>query len=187
MSSYKIIPSLFSFLLQILLAIIIDGILHFFGIGFIGRHLGPVGVGFIALSFIYSLRKKKLFTWGSLKNYLKLHEAATWLGSLLILVHAGIHFNALIPWLATGAMLINIASGFTGRYLLGKSREELEKKREALSEQGHSENEIDIELMWESLSVKVMQKWRSVHQPITGLFAGLTAFHIFIIFAYGGL
>jgi len=187
MSSYKILPSLLSFLLQILLAIIIDGILHFFNIGFIGRYLGPIGVGFIGLSFIYSLRKKRFFTWGSLKGYLKLHEASTWLGSLLILVHAGIHFNALIPWLATGAMLINIASGFTGRYLLGKSREELENRRELLSAEGQSENEIDIELMWESLSVKVMQKWRSVHQPITGLFAGLTAFHIFIIFLYGGL
>ena len=34
-----------------------------------------------------------------------------WLGSLLVLVHAGVHFNAILGWLAVGAMLINVGSG----------------------------------------------------------------------------
>ena len=42
-----------------------------------------------------------------------------WPGRILaVLVHAGIHFNAILGWLAVWAMLINVASGLTGKYLL---------------------------------------------------------------------
>jgi hypothetical protein len=33
---------------------------------------------------------------------MRLHERMAWPGSLLILVHAGIHFNAVLAWLAVG-------------------------------------------------------------------------------------
>ena len=38
------------------------------------------------------------------------HELLAWLGSLLVLVlvHAGVHFNAIHGWLAVWAMLINV-------------------------------------------------------------------------------
>ena len=45
-----------------------------------------------------------------------------WAGSLLVLVHAGIHFNAILGWLAVWAMLINVASGLTGKFLLQRAR-----------------------------------------------------------------
>jgi hypothetical protein len=52
-----------------------------------------------------------------------------WLGSLLVLVHAGIHFNALLGWMAVAAMLINVASGLTGKFLVERARRKLSEER----------------------------------------------------------
>jgi hypothetical protein len=40
----------------------------------------------------------------------------------MVLIHAGIHFNALLPWLATVAMAVNVVSGMVGKLLLERSR-----------------------------------------------------------------
>jgi hypothetical protein len=37
-----------------------------------------------------------------IRTLLRWHEGLAWLGSLLVLVHAGIHFNAILGWLAVG-------------------------------------------------------------------------------------
>ena len=58
-----------------------------------------------------------------------------WLGSLLVLVHAGVHFNAILGWLAVWAMLINVGSGLTGKFLLDRSRRRLEEARQRMREQ----------------------------------------------------
>jgi hypothetical protein len=42
-------------------------------------------------------------------------SSGTWLGSLMVLIHAGIHFNAILPWLATIAMGVNVISGMVGK------------------------------------------------------------------------
>ena len=39
-----------------------------------------------------------------------------------VLIHAGIHFNAILPWLATVAMGVNVISGMVGKLLLDRSR-----------------------------------------------------------------
>lgn len=186
MKPWELLPSLVSFALLILTTIAIDAILHFFNAAWIDRYLGIPGVGLILLSFVYSLRKRRYIRFGSLKSFLGFHEAATWLGALLIGVHAGIHFNAFLPWLAVLAMLISIASGFTGRHLLGRAKSSLEQKKEALQSQGLSEEQIDDKLMLDAAGIEIMQKWRSLHHPITILFAGLGAFHVFSIFMFGG-
>ena len=36
----------------------------------------------------------------------------------MVLIHAGIHFNAILPWLATVAMGVNVISGMVGKLLL---------------------------------------------------------------------
>ena len=35
-----------------------------------------------------------------------------------MLVHAGIHFNALLPWLATFVLMLVVALGLVGKFLL---------------------------------------------------------------------
>ena len=107
---------------MILITIVIDYSLHYFHLDFIGRQLGLIGTLIILISFAYSLTKRKIIHFGPPKILLKLHEYLAWIGSVLLLVHSGIHFNAILPWLATVMLLINVASGLVGKYLLKNAK-----------------------------------------------------------------
>jgi hypothetical protein len=65
-----------------------------------------------------------------------LARGLAWLGSLLVLVHAGVHFNAILGWLAVWAMLINVGSGLTGKFLLDRARRRLEEARQRMRARG---------------------------------------------------
>ena len=117
----------FTLLLGLLAAatLIGDYVLHRFNLVWVGRYLGIPGTILIILSLYYSLRKRKYVNSGNPKTLLTLHEFGSWLGSLMILIHAGIHFNAILPWLATIAMGVNVISGMVGKMLLNRSRRHL--------------------------------------------------------------
>jgi hypothetical protein len=105
---------------------------------------------------------------------------------LLVLVHAGIHFNAVLAWLAVGAMLINVASGLTGKFLLVRSRRRLEAARQKMREQGLSVEQLAEHTYWDSLTFDAVKQWRSVHFPITLAFAVLALAHIVAVFLFWG-
>ena len=149
-----------------------------------GKYLGYAGTGLIIISFIYSLRKRKLIQSGSPKKLLILHEYLAWSGSIMLLVHAGIHFNALLPWLAILMLLIAVASGLVGKYLLKKASESLNVRRKILIESGLSKDEADKKLFLDSVTVDVMKKWRLVHYPITLLLGILSLLHIITIIMF---
>ena len=109
------------------LTLLLDALLHVFNLVWIGRYLGIPGVLLILGSFGYSLRKRKLIGAGKPVQLLRWHEGMAWAGSLLVLVHAGIHFNAILGWLAVLAMLVNVARGLTGKFLLDRARRRLEE------------------------------------------------------------
>ena len=180
----EVVPFLLMFGSLIMSTIIIDALLHQFELVWIGRYLGIPGTILILLSFLYSMRKRKLINFGKPKNLLVLHETLTWLGALMVLVHAGIHFYAILPWLALIAMLINVMSGMTGRYLLGRSRRFIAEKKGAYSTQGLSEDEIENKLFWDATTFDLMKRWRAVHLPITLAFAVLGITHILSIFLF---
>ncbi|MCF6254441.1 MAG: hypothetical protein L3J38_06815 [Thiomicrorhabdus sp.] len=179
----EVLPFLLVFIALIGLAILIDAILHLLGLEWIGRWLGVVGTMLILLSLLYSMRKHKKIHFGEPKTLLKLHELLTLSGALLILLHAGIHFYSILPWLALAAMMISVISGMTGRYLLNRSRRFVAEKREELTQQAHTA-EDEIELFREAVTVDLMKKWRSVHLPITFMFAVLSLAHILTILMY---
>jgi len=121
------------FTLLVVAAILSGDVLRVLALVWLGRYLGIPGAIMIILSFLYSMRKRKMITIGSPKTLLWLHETLTWAGSLLVLVHAGIHFNAVLPWLAMIFMVINVLSGMVGQRLLHRSRQHLNRKGRALS------------------------------------------------------
>ena len=92
----EIIPFTLSFAALAAATLLLDGLLHFSSLVWIGRYLGIVGTLLILFSFRYSLRKRKIITGGNPVTLLRWHEYLAWLGSLLILVHAGIHFNSIL-------------------------------------------------------------------------------------------
>lgn len=176
----KIVPSIFLFFSLLLLTILIDYLLHLSGFVWVGKYLGIVGTLIIISSFIYSLRKRKLIQIGTPKRLLQNHELFGWSGALMILVHGGIHFNAIIPWLALFAMIVVVASGLTGKYLLKEAKESLKEKQIELKSKNLSPDEIEKELFYNSLLVDTMQNWRKIHMPLTMIFAALALLHIII-------
>lgn len=180
----EVIPFLLMFGSLILATFITDALLHQFELAWIGRWLGIPGTLLILSSFLYSLRKRKKISFGKPKTLLTLHETLTWIGALFILVHAGIHIYAILPWLALIAMLINIISGMTGKFLLDRSRRFLADKKESYLQQGLSEAEVEKHLFWDATTYDLMKQWRTIHLPITLAFGVLGLTHILSILLF---
>jgi hypothetical protein len=157
--------------------ILLDVILHRAGLMWIGLYLGPVGTGLIALSFLYSLRKRKKISFGAPRKLLELHQSLSWVGALLILVHAGIHINAIIPWLAVLAMLVVVASGFTGSVLVKRATETL-KAQKASGGVGEDNTVLD------AVTLDLMKQWRLAHMPINAVFLALFSIHLVAVLLF---
>jgi len=182
--SREVLPHFLAFAALMAATLAIDVALHLLGAVWVGRYLGIPGVLLIVGSFAYSLRKRKLIKLGKPVALLRLHERMAWAGSLLVLVHAGIHFNALLGWLAVAAMMINVGSGLTGKFLLERSRRRLAQSRQRLRDQGMSDEEVDDRLYWDSLTFDVVKQWRVIHFPITLAFAVLALAHIIAVLLF---
>ncbi|MEO7680996.1 MAG: hypothetical protein ABIS14_09965 [Sphingomonas sp.] len=164
----------------------LDALLHFADMVWVGRYLGIAGVILILASSGHSLRKRKLISSGKPATLLRWHEGLAWAGSLLILVHAGIHFNAILAWLAVWAMLINIVSGLTGRFLLKRARARLDANRQTLRATGLSPEALEERTYWDSLTFDLVKQWRVIHVPITLAFAALALAHIIAVCLFWG-
>lgn len=182
----EVLPFALSLLALAAAALLIDGVLHWFDVVWVGRHLGIPGVVMIVLSLAYSLRKRGVISVGRPASLLRLHEAMAWAGSLLVLVHAGIHFNAILAWLAVWAMLINIASGLTGKYLLKRSRKRMDEVRSHLQSKGLTDQQLAELGYWDSLTFDAVKQWRVVHVPISLAFGVLALAHIVSVFIFWG-
>ncbi len=180
----QVLPFLFMYSLMILVTILIDYLLHYFHMVDIGRHLGLIGTLIILLSFVYSLRKRKIIQSGSPKKLLMMHEYLAWIGSVLVLVHAGVHFNAILPWLAILLLLITIASGLVGKFLLKNATKTLSSSRQQLLTAGMSKEEAEKKLFFDTVTVDAMKKWRIVHLPIAFTLGFLSLLHIITILIF---
>jgi len=180
----EVLPFLAAFIALAAAALLLDAFLHLLGAVWVGRYLGIPGILLIIASFGYSLRKRQLIKIGKPLVLLHLHERMAWFGSLLILIHAGVHFTAVLAWLATVAMLVNVGSGLTGKFLLQRGRKQLEESRQDFREQGLSAAEIDDLMYWDTLTYTAITNWRVVHRPIALVFAVLASAHILSIFLF---
>ena len=163
-----------------------DYVLHRLDLVWVGRYLGIPGTALIIGSLYYSARKRKWVTSGEPKSLLKMHEFCAWLGSLMVLIHAGIHFNAILPWLATVAMGVNVISGMVGKMLLKQSRQHVQGERERFQLRGLSKREVEQAVFWDAVALDAMAQWRKVHIPIFIVFVVLALGHIFSVFLFWG-
>lgn len=184
--SREVLPFYLALALLAVAALLCDALLHAFNAVWIGRYLGIPGTLLIIGSFGYSLRKRKLIKAGTPATLLRWHERMAWAGSLLVLVHAGIHFNAILGWLAVWAMLINVGSGLTGKFLLQRSRKRLDDARQRMRALGTPAVDLEESLYWDSLTFDAVKQWRAVHYPITLAFSVLALAHIAAVFLFWG-
>lgn len=183
---HEVLPFFASLAALALAALAVDGVLHAFDLLWIGRWLGIPGTLLIIGSTVYSLRKRKVIRLSQPARLLRWHEGLAWAGSLLVLVHAGVHFNAILGWLAVWAMLVNVGSGLTGKFLLARARRRMDAARLMLREHGLGEAELADRLYWDSMTFDAVRQWRVVHVPITLAFAVLAIAHIVAIVLFWG-
>jgi hypothetical protein len=182
----EILPFYFRLVVFAAITLFIDLILHLTDLVWIGRYLGIPGVILILLSFGHSLRKRGMIKSENPVRLLRLHEWLAWIGSTLVLVHAGIHFNAVLAWLAVAVMAVNITSGLTGKYLVQRSQRWMKQTKTDLREAGLTDTEIEQRLFWDSLAAGLVRKWRTIHLPIALAFAVLATAHILSTFLFWG-
>lgn len=163
-----------------------DALLHAAGLAWVGRYLGIPGTLLIAASMIYSLRKRHIIRRGNPVKLLRWHQYLAWTGAWLVLLHAGIHFRALLPWLAVGAMLVNVASGLVGRFLVERGRRHLAERRRELERQGLTDEEIDTQVHGDVLLLHAFRRWHEIHLPIAFAFGVLAVAHILSTFLFWG-
>lgn len=65
-----VLPFAAMYAVMVAAAILLDRGLHTMGLDHVGRYLGPVGTMLIVLSFVYSLRMRKIIASGSPRTYL---------------------------------------------------------------------------------------------------------------------
>ena len=178
----------FSLLLGLLAASTIagDSLLHRLNLVWVGRYLGIAGTLLIIGSLYYSLRKRKYIQTGDPKTLLTLHEFSAWLGSLMVLIHSGVHFNAILPWLATAAMSVNVVSGLVGKMLLKRARAHVQSQRDHFQLRGMSKPEVEQAVFWDAVTLSAMTQWRKVHIPIFIVFTVLALGHIISVFMFWG-
>jgi len=179
-----VFPFIIWFSTMIFTTIVLDLILHFFNIVFIGRYLGYLGTFTILISFLYSLKKRKLISFGVPKVLLDYHEYLALAGSIMILVHAGIHIHSILPWLAVFILIINVASGLVGKYIIKQANQTIRTRKGLLKDSGFSDEEISKEVFWDTITMDAMKKWRTIHLPITYLLGLFSLIHIISVILF---
>ena len=151
-----------------------------------GHLVGWVGFGMILLACGYPI-KRWLYpnqVWS--KTWFQIHLVLGVVGPLLILVHSGVHFHALVPVLALIMMALVVLSGIAGQALHHLAFKTLYDQRHELAYQGLSEERIEALLFDLTREEKVLRWWRCVHVPLTWTFFSLTLMHIVGALYWGG-
>jgi hypothetical protein len=152
-----------------------------------GHVVGWIGLSVILLAFVYSLRKRHGLKLGTPKGWLHVHLIAGVVGPVLILVHSGAHFHALVPIFAMVAMAVVVISGIVGQAIHLFALRTLNRQRHQLVEEGMSPDVIDARLDELASQEEVFRRWRAIHAPLTVTFAVLVAAHVLGALYFGGL
>ena len=152
-----------------------------------GHAVGWAGLAMILLVFAYPIRKRFAKDRGWPKGWFAVHKALGVLGPLLILVHSGAHFHALVPVLALIAMGLVVLSGITGQVLHHLSLRTLNEQHRELAHQGLSEAEIQSRLHELAGREETFRVWQCIHAPLTATFVILMIMHVVGALYFGGL
>jgi len=152
-----------------------------------GHIVGWVGLAVILMVFIYSAKKRFGRKAGWPKGWFWVHKIAGVLGPVLILIHAGPHFHALIPILALLAMVIVVVSGVIGVAVHRKAVVLLKDTRSELLGRGHSKEDVEDRLHDLASGEEAFRVWQIIHTPMVMLFLALVIAHVLGALYFGGL
>lgn len=100
------------------------------------------------------------------------------LGPLVVLVHSGTHFHALVPIAAMLTMGVVVVSGIVGQALHYLAFREVNDHRRELVAQGLSETDIEAQVHALARHEETLRLWQCIHGPMTAVFVVLVLMHI---------
>lgn len=109
------------------------------------------------------------------------------LGPLLIFIHSGAHYHAIVPILAMGSMVIVVVSGVVGQLVHAFSLRALNENRHDLLHRGLSESDVDAQLHGMASQEEVFRLWQAIHAPMTVMFLAFTALHVVGALFFAGM
>jgi hypothetical protein len=154
-----------------------------------GHMVGWIGLAVMLSVFVYSVKKRQSqrqkTAWP--KGWFWVHQVAGVVAPVLILVHAGPHFHALVPLLALVTMGVVSLTGLIGVAVHHKAVSLLKTTRQDLFSQGLTPEVIEEQLFDLASSAETFRLWQLIHVPMVVLFLVLLTAHVFGALYFGGL
>ena len=173
-------------------ALVVEGIFSIgqaspFGHTRYGHAVGWLGLAITLLVFVYPYRKRQAAERQWPRGWFRVHMVAGVIGPLLIFLHSGAHYYALVPILAMLAMVVVVLSGIVGQAVHAYAVRTLHDERHRLRLLGRPDDDIEMELHGMAAREEAFRLWQAVHAPMTVAFVLLAALHIAGALFFGGL
>lgn len=152
-----------------------------------GHGVGWAGLAVTFLVCVYPLRKRTSPSRRWPRGWFRVHMVAGVLGPLLIFLHSGAHYHAIVPILAMSSMVIVVLSGIVGQLVHAVSLRALNEERHHLQHQGLSESEVDAQLHGMASQEEAFRLWQAIHAPMTLMFLVFTVLHVVGALFFAGM
>ncbi len=152
-----------------------------------GHGVGWAGLALTLLVFVYPIRKRVNPSHRWPRGWFRVHMVTGVLGPLLIFIHSGAHYHAIVPILAMGSMVIVVVSGVVGQLVHAFSLRALNEHRHDLLHRGLSESDVDAQLHGMASQEEVFRLWQAIHAPMTVMFLAFTALHVVGALFFAGM
>jgi hypothetical protein len=152
-----------------------------------GRVVGWFGLAVILLVFVYPYRKRHAPERHWPRGWFRIHMGAGIIGPLLIFLHSGAHYHALVPVLAMSTMVIVALSGVVGQAVHAYVLRTLHDERRKLQQSGLRDPDIETRLHGMASQEEAFRLWQAIHAPMTVMFVVLTLLHVAGALFFGGL
>ena len=143
-----------------------------------GHAVGWAGLAVTVLVFGYPLIKRLRPSHRWPRGWFRVHMIAGVLGPLLIFLHSGAHYHAIVPILAMLSMVVVVLSGIIGQLVHASSLRALNDQRRELQHQGLSDGEIDAHVHAMASQEEAFRLWQAIHAPMTLMFLVFTLLHV---------
>jgi len=152
-----------------------------------GHGVGWAGLAVTLLVFVYPIRKRASPSRRWPRGWFRVHMVAGVLGPLLIFLHSGAHYHAIVPILAMGSMVMVVLSGIVGQLVHAVSLRALNEERHHLQHQGLSERDVDAQLHGMASQEEAFRLWQAIHAPMTLMFLVFTVLHVVGALFFAGI
>lgn len=152
-----------------------------------GHGVGWAGLIITLLVFVYPIRKRISPSHRWPRGWFRVHMVAGVLGPLLIFIHSGAHYHAVVPILAMSSMVVVVVSGIVGQLVHAFSLRSLNAHRHALQHQGLSEDEVDAQVHGMASQEESFRLWQAIHAPMTLMFLVFALLHVVGALFFAGI